>query len=199
MKLYRRNFRHKDSDTEDGMEPPSKHPTLAESLTSSERSHTPSSSAAGTPPASAEAPPLLGSPSSVTSSSLSTNGRPFDSFLSQSAFISATFYTEFLQLESSQRRQKLNQICLDLQRVLAEQEACKCRVEAAQDPMELTRIQQELNRLSQRQMELTDQQAICLAFERQLAPPPPSMRTRSLSDEKIKETSSGHSQGQSSS
>ncbi|KFD59909.1 hypothetical protein M514_07314 [Trichuris suis] len=57
------------------------------------------------------------------------------------------------------RRRRIDDISLELSSILQEQESYKHRVDEAQDLDELHAIQRELQRLTQRQLELTDEQA----------------------------------------
>uniref|UniRef100_A0A5S6Q7J5 NAB co-repressor domain-containing protein n=1 Tax=Trichuris muris TaxID=70415 RepID=A0A5S6Q7J5_TRIMR len=57
------------------------------------------------------------------------------------------------------RRRRIDDISLELSNILQEQESYKHRVDEAQDLDELHAIQRELQRLTQRQLELTDEQA----------------------------------------
>lgn len=76
---------------------------------------------------------------------------------------------------SANKRQKrrLDEIGMELQRVSAEQEAFKRRVSEAQEMGEVISIQRELKRLTQRQLELSDEEASLKASAELLNGQPP--------------------------
>lgn len=57
------------------------------------------------------------------------------------------------------QKRRLDEIGMELQRVSAEQEACKKQISGAYETTDVISMQHKLNRLTQRQVELSDEEA----------------------------------------
>lgn len=74
----------------------------------------------------------------------------------------------------------MDEIGEEMQRISHEQDSCKRRVCEAQDMSEIHAIQRDLQRLTQRQLELSDEQAAVLETLSPPPPPPPPTTTLAL-------------------